>query len=95
MLHAEFVGSASNRKRYWLRSLFGFGAFQATKPNEGHLALAALQERYFISNIITQNVDRLHHAANSQNILELHGTLHTVGCLNCGATLSGRFSGAT
>ena len=33
MLHAEFVGSASNRKRYWLRSLFGFGAFQATKPN--------------------------------------------------------------
>jgi len=85
MLHSEFVSSEANRKRYWLRSMFGYGAFQASQPNDGHRAISELQRRGIVDSVITQNVDRLHQKAGSESVLEIHGHLSSVGCLSCGA----------
>lgn len=53
------------------------------QPNSGHLALAALARAGHIQQVITQNVDGLHQRAGSEAVIELHGTLRTVSCLNC------------
>jgi NAD-dependent deacetylase len=58
-------------------------------PNAGHLALADLQRRTLARGgrftLITQNVDRLHQAAGSAQVIELHGTLWVWRCVDCGA----------
>ncbi len=56
------------------------------EPNRGHYALAELQELFPDFVIITQNVDRLHQKAGSKRVIELHGNLHEVRCVDCGAT---------
>jgi NAD-dependent deacetylase len=54
------------------------------KPNPGHLALAELENRWGDRfTLVTQNVDGLHRAAGSRNVLELHGSLHRTICLGC------------
>ncbi|MCL2616660.1 MAG: NAD-dependent protein deacylase [Defluviitaleaceae bacterium] len=53
------------------------------KPNGAHLALAALEQQGKLRAVITQNVDGLHQAAGSHNVLELHGTNHAHYCVNC------------
>ena len=74
-----------NRKRYWIRSFAGWSSFSGMEPNTGHVALAQLQHSGYIRQIITQNVDRLHHKAGSseETVLELHGTTHQVRCMDC------------
>jgi NAD-dependent deacetylase len=58
------------------------------RPNSGHLALARLQEitasKAKSFTLITQNVDRLHQAAGSTDVIELHGTLWVWRCMDCG-----------
>ncbi|XP_010674411.2 NAD-dependent protein deacylase SRT2 [Beta vulgaris subsp. vulgaris] len=81
--HQEFVSSGKARKRYWARSYAGWRRFTSAQPGAGYFALASLEKAGRISFMITQNVDRLHHRAGS-NPLELHGTVYTVGCLECG-----------
>ena len=54
------------------------------KPNKAHLALAKLEEQGKLSAVITQNVDGLHQAAGSKNVLELHGSIQRNTCLTCG-----------
>ena len=82
--HREFVRDASVRQRYWARATKGWPRFAAAQPNAGHVAIARLQDSGVVDGLITQNVDRLHQAAGSKT-LELHGSLHEVGCLACGA----------
>src|SRR5262245_37249868 len=55
-------------------------------PNPAHFALAELAGRCTRFTLITQNVDRLHQRAGSRDVLELHGSLADVRCLDCGAT---------
>src|SRR5437763_11075739 len=56
------------------------------RPNPGHLALAALEERFADGfTLVTQNVDGLHQAAGNRNVLEVHGSLHRTRCTECGA----------
>lgn len=62
----------------------GWPRFSATRPNPGHQALARLEERGHVKGIITQNVDGLHQAAGSRRVVELHGSLASVRCLDCG-----------
>ncbi|KAL1822992.1 hypothetical protein DCAR_0310835 [Daucus carota subsp. sativus] len=81
--HQEFVRSSRARRRYWARSYAGWRRFTKAQPSAAHLALAALEKASKISFMITQNVERLHHRAGSSP-LELHGTVYTVGCLDCG-----------
>jgi NAD-dependent SIR2 family protein deacetylase len=85
MQHAEFVGSAEARQLYWARSFRGWPTIAAARPNRGHRALAALERSGLLGGIITQNVvDGLHAAAGSRRVIELHGALADVICLDCG-----------
>lgn len=54
------------------------------KPNKAHLALARLEERGKLKAVITQNIDGLHQAAGSKEVLELHGSVHRNYCTRCG-----------
>jgi NAD-dependent SIR2 family protein deacetylase len=81
----EFTSSAEARRRYWARSHVGWRRIAGAQPNAGHLAVAALQQRGAITGIITQNVDGLHQAAGARDVIELHGGLDHVVCLDCGA----------
>jgi NAD+-dependent protein deacetylase sirtuin 4 len=82
--HREFVDKEANRRRYWARSLLGWPRLAAAQPNAGHYALAALEHARVIEGVITQNVDGLHGAAGSREVVELHGALARVRCLACG-----------
>jgi NAD-dependent deacetylase len=61
-------------------------ALRSARPNPGHLALARLEDRWGSERftLVTQNVDGLHRAAGSRNVLEVHGSLARVRCSGCG-----------
>ena len=80
----EFVGNERARQRYWARSLAGFRRMRLARPNDAHHALATLERQGRIVQLVTQNVDGLHHAAGSENVIDLHGRIDTVRCLGCG-----------
>jgi NAD-dependent SIR2 family protein deacetylase len=84
MTYQTFVANFDARRRYWARSHLGWRHITGARPNEGHLAVAELQSRGLVAGIITQNVDGLHTAAGSPGVLELHGNLARVVCLDCG-----------
>jgi len=79
----EFMGSVDARRRYWARSSVGWERFARAGPNAGHSALARLEHLGVIHGIITQNVDGLHQAAGSRQVLDLHGNLGRVRCMEC------------
>jgi NAD-dependent SIR2 family protein deacetylase len=79
-----FVGDARARRRYWAGSHLGWRRFRAAEPNLGHRSLVALEESGAISGVITQNVDGLHTRAGSRHVVELHGSMDLVVCLDCG-----------
>lgn len=54
------------------------------RPNRAHEKLAELEARGICSAVITQNIDGLHQAAGSKNVLELHGSAHRDTCIGCG-----------
>ncbi len=85
MTYQEFTGSAQARRRYWARSHLGWRTFGRARPNAGHRAVAAFGRHGLLSGAVTQNVDGLHRAAGSENVVELHGGLDRVVCLSCGA----------
>ena len=81
--YSDFVGKPAVRRRYWARSLNGYGRFRDAQPNRGHLAMAALERAGRLHYLITQNVDRLHTKAGSKRVLELHGENSSVHCIRC------------
>ena len=83
MMYQEFLATPQARRRYWARAMLGWPRVRIAQPNKAHLALAALQQRERISGLITQNVDTLHDQAGSHDVIELHGSLHRVLCLDC------------
>lgn len=85
MRYARFVGAESARRRYWARSFLGWPLIARAVPHAGHLAVTALQEQGLLAGIVTQNVDGLHTAGAAVDVVELHGSLHRVRCLDCGA----------
>ena len=80
----EFLGKPAARRRYWARSMLGWPIVAGAKPNAAHDALARLEEGGRIGQIVTQNVDGLHQCAGSSKVLELHGSIGRVTCLDCG-----------
>lgn len=58
--------------------------FPEAKPNAAHLALAKLEQQGKLKAVITQNIDGLHQAAGSKEVLELHGSIHRNYCTRCG-----------
>ena len=84
MQYSEFIGSTVARQRYWARSFIGWQRFSRAEPNDGHRAVARLQQLGVLDGIITQNVDGLHQAGGARDVMELHGSLDVVVCLTCG-----------
>ena len=84
----QFTSDPVFRQRYWARNHVGWRHMDATLPNAGHRALAALQNAGVVTGVITQNVDLLHTKAGSANVLNLHGSYAQVICLSCGHTIS-------
>jgi NAD-dependent SIR2 family protein deacetylase len=82
--YQEFVRSETARARYWARSTVGWRRISSARPNAAHFALAELEAAGVLAGIITQNVDGLHDAAGSRRVVELHGSLAVVRCLDCG-----------
>ncbi|QDG52384.1 NAD-dependent protein deacetylase [Persicimonas caeni] len=83
--YREFVTTEAARRRYWARSMVGWPRFRRAEPNEAHRAIRELEEAGVLRGVITQNVDRLHHQAGSRRVVELHGALAEVRCLECDA----------
>lgn len=78
-----FLSHPAQRARYWARSWIGWSHMEQAQPNAGHRILARLGPQ----GIITQNVDGLHQAAGSSAVIDLHGRLDRVVCLDCGLLL--------
>jgi NAD-dependent SIR2 family protein deacetylase len=87
ILFQKFVSDEHARKRYWARSLVGVRRLAAARPNDAHRALASLERRGRIAQLVTQNVDGLHQAAGSRRVIDLHGRVDVVRCLDCGMRL--------
>ena len=87
----EFRKLDAVRRRYWARSMVGYPALARAEPNSGHRALAALGAAGRLGGLMTQNVDGLHQQAGSMAVIELHGNIHKVVCLDCHALFSRSF----
>ncbi|MBX2883723.1 MAG: NAD-dependent protein deacetylase [Granulosicoccus sp.] len=79
----EFIGNELARKRYWARSCVGWPSFSKAQPTASHKALRVLQQTGHARFLVTQNVDRLHQKAGHENVIDLHGVLETVSCVQC------------
>lgn len=86
--YADFISSDHTRRRYWARSLSGWPRIEGSRPNGAHRALAALERAGLVTAICTQNVDGLHQRAGSAAVIDLHGRLDRVECLQCEARFS-------
>lgn len=82
-----FTKEAATRSRYWARSFVGWPRVAQARPNPTHRALAVLEARDGLSLLVTQNVDGLHQRAGSQAVVDLHGRIDTVRCLDCDARI--------
>ncbi len=90
MTYQAFTRDPVARRRYWARSHLGWRAMSSAQPNDGHRAIADLEQAGLVRGVITQNVDGLHSAAGSRRVVDLHGRLDRVVCLECGEMWSRR-----
>lgn len=84
MTFQQFLANPRSRQRYWAGSHLGWKRFDSAQPNDGHRALVELELAGRVDGIVTQNVDGLHLRAGSLRVVDLHGTMDTVRCLQCG-----------
>lgn len=82
--YQEFVREEACRQRYWTRSAVGWQAVHRARPNQAHRALASIESVGKLSLLVTQNVDRLHQQAGHKRVIDLHGRIDRVVCLDCG-----------
>ena len=82
--YQAFMGEEKTRRRYWARSLVGWRLIRRAEPNDAHRALAKLEAMGRSELLLTQNVDRLHQAAGSARVIDLHGRIDLVRCMDCG-----------
>ena len=73
--------------RFWHFYSQRFMSLRDKQPNRAHEVLAELEQRGHVCAVITQNIDRLHRAAGSVEVIEVHGSIAESVCLQCG----GRF----
>ena len=84
----DFRENAATRRAYWDGRRDRYPTMATAVPNAGHAALVALERAGRLLAIVTQNIDGLHQKAGSDpaRVIELHGTTHTIRCLDCGRT---------
>jgi NAD-dependent deacetylase len=74
--------------KVWEFYALRFSVLTEARPNAGHFALAELERRGLVEAIVTQNIDGLHQAAGSREVLEVHGSIRTAVCPQCGERVS-------
>ena len=70
--------------KVWEFYALRFELLRTAEPNAGHLALADLERRGLVEAVVTQNVDGLHERAGSRAVVEVHGSIRSASCLDCG-----------
>ncbi len=83
-----FMDDPLVRRRYWARSFVGWRWFGKARPNAAHQSLARLEAQGRIEKLVTQNVDRLHQSAGSMDVIDLHGRMDEMVCMDCGDRVS-------
>src|SRR5262249_48812143 len=83
VMFQAFMTDVAVRRRYWARSLIGWRRFGHARPNLAHVALARLEQQGRTEMLVTQNVDGLHQAAASTAVIDLHGRMDQVRCMDC------------
>jgi NAD-dependent deacetylase len=74
----------SDTKRFWDFYRPRFHDLADKEPNPAHTVLAELERRGRLDAVITQNIDRLHRKAGSEDVIEVHGSIATASCTSCG-----------
>ena len=74
--------------RFWRFYSERFAALAGKQPNDAHRALAALERAGLLDAVITQNVDMLHRRAGTERLIEVHGSIATCSCPDCGERVS-------
>jgi NAD-dependent deacetylase len=74
--------------KVWEFYALRFEMLTRAEPNGGHLALAELERRGLVQAVVTQNIDGLHQRAGSRYVVEVHGSIRTASCLECGERVS-------
>jgi NAD-dependent deacetylase len=74
--------------RFWQYYSSRFASLVDKQPNPAHEAIADLERRGLIRGVVTQNVDRLHRRAGSQNVIEVHGSIEWSVCPECGGRVA-------
>ena len=83
MTYQDFIGSADAQQRYWARAHVGWSRMSTAEPNAAHRLLADLESSGQLTGLITQNVDGLHTRAGHRDLVDLHGRIDRVICLDC------------
>ncbi len=89
MTYQDFIKGPEAQQRYWARAHIGWSRMRRAEPNTGHLLLAEMDRDGRLDGLITQNVDGLHGRAGHRNVIDLHGRIDRVICLDC-STVSAR-----
>lgn len=84
--YQAFTGDPLINARYWARSFIGWPRMAFSQPNDAHRALANWQSGGRLSALLTQNVDGLHERAGARDVIDLHGRIDRVICLDCGSS---------
>lgn len=87
---ASVDGFMSNPKLVWEWYQFRVGIVNSVEPNAGHFAIAEMQKILPKVHVVTQNVDRLHHLAGAEDVVELHGNITTNRCFDCSKPFKGK-----
>ena len=87
--YAHIHAFYSNPDKVWLMLKEMFLLIMNAKPNPAHIGLAELERMGLLSSIVTQNVDGLHQAAGSKNVIEFHGSHRTLSCPKCSTKIEG------
>lgn len=82
-IELDFFYSDPEKSWQEMRKIF-FNSMGTAKPNKAHIVLGSLEKQGLLKGIITQNIDGLHHAGGSKNVVEFHGTINTLLCIDCG-----------
>ncbi|MGE4385003.1 MAG: NAD-dependent deacetylase [Endomicrobiaceae bacterium] len=83
-IELDFFYSDPEKSWQEMRKIF-FNSMGHSKPNKAHIVLGRLEKLGFIKGIITQNIDGLHRAGGSKNVVEFHGSINSLICIDCGS----------
>jgi NAD-dependent deacetylase len=84
MEYATIAAFRRDPSKVWEFYALRLELLTTAEPNEGHLALAELERRGLVEAVVTQNIDGLHERAGSQTVVEVHGSIRSASCLECG-----------